>query len=471
MNDLEEESILKGKRIITLTLGCKVNQYETDGMRELLEDNGCVFVENDQQADICLVNTCSVTNMAERKSRQMLHRVKRQNPRAVVAAAGCYVQAAPREVLEDLSVDLIIGNHEKQNIVNILKEYLENQINKEKQKYQTQNADDEITKKEAVETDALGNRKECSSWIDLKLTRMSEHTRAYIKIQDGCNQFCSYCIIPYVRGRICSREPEDVLAEVQRLADTGCKEVVLTGIHLSSYGRDWGTEMDGSALLELIRRISQIEHIARIRLGSLEPRIITTDFVSALKQYPKVCPHFHLSLQSGCNETLKRMNRKYTIEEYRESCRILREAYDRPALTTDIIVGFPGETQEEFDTTCRNLEELNLYEMHVFKYSRRKGTVADRMPDQVSEAEKNRRSDRLLAMTAKQKQAYEDSFRGERVQVLVEEQCEKKDETGWRNEKVEKDGKDWYSGHTERYIRVEVQSEQNLVNCMTETVL
>ncbi len=317
----------------------------------------------------------------------------------------------------------------------------------------------------------LENRKECSSWIDLKLTRMSEHTRAYIKIQDGCNQFCSYCIIPYVRGRICSREPEDVLAEIQRLAEAGCKEVVLTGIHLSSYGRDWGTEMDGSALLELIRRISQIEHIARIRLGSLEPRIITTDFVSALKQYPKVCPHFHLSLQSGCNETLKRMNRKYTIEEYRESCRILREAYDRPALTTDIIVGFPGETQEEFDTTCRNLEELNLYEMHVFKYSRRKGTMADRMPDQVSEAEKNRRSDRLLAMTAKQKQAYEDSFRGERVQILVEEQYEKKDETGWRNEKVEKDGKDWYSGHTERYIRVEVQSEQNLVNCMTETVL
>lgn len=471
VNELEEESILRGKRITILTLGCKVNQYETDGMRELLEDIGCNFVKNDQEADICLVNTCSVTNMAERKSRQMLHRVKRQNPQAVVVAAGCYVQAAPQEVLEDLSVDLVIGNDDKQNIVKILTKHLKNQSNNKEQKPQMQNGDNIITKSEADETDASEEGKACRSWMDLKLTHMTGHTRAYIKIQDGCNQFCSYCIIPYVRGRIRSREPEDILTEVHCLARTGCKEVVLTGIHLSSYGRDWQKEADGSALLELIGRISQIKGIVRIRLGSLEPRIITEDFVSALKQYKKVCPHFHLSLQSGCNETLKRMNRKYSIEEYRESCRILRQAYDRPALTTDIIVGFPGETREEFETTCRNLEALHLYEMHVFKYSRRKGTVADRMPDQVSEEEKNRRSDRLLAMTARQKREYEESFRGERVQVLIEERLDKRSETGQRNEKVEKDGKDWYSGHTERYIRVEVQSEQNLENCVTETIL
>lgn len=504
MNEVEQESILCGKRIATLTLGCKVNQYETDGIQELLEKNGCVFVKLNEPADICLVNTCSVTNMAERKSRQMLHRMKKQNPQAVIVAMGCYVQAAPKELENDISVDLIIGNNDKARIVEILNKYLENQINNRKQEYEIS----ERISKEEIES--------CDPWIQLELSRMTEHTRAYVKIQDGCNQFCSYCIIPYVRGRIRSRKPADTLAEVRRLADAGCKEVVLTGIHLSSYGKDWelpenkknNSQLDSKNvnLIRLIEEISQIEGILRIRLGSLEPRVITEEFIAALKQYPKVCPHFHLSLQSGCDATLKRMNRKYTMEEYKESCRILRRAYDRPALTTDIIVGFPGETQEEFDTTCRNLEELNLYEMHVFKYSRRKGTVADRMPDQIPEEEKNRRSERLLAMTAKQKAAYEDSFRGETVQVLLEERLEKAESSRRQtessekqtqndrkrtavlqgriadnrehkqagvgeNKKVEKVGKAWYSGHTERYIRVEVQTEENLINCMVDAVV
>ena len=286
---------------------------------------------------------------------------------------------------------------------------------------------------------------ETKEYEELFLTHMQEHTRAYIKIQDGCNQFCSYCIIPYVRGRIRSRKPEDILKEVRRLAEEGCKEVVLTGIHLSSYGKDWNRDsadtsmgdsekanrtLDGIALLEVIQQINDIEGILRIRLGSLEPRIITEEFVSKLKEIPKLCPHFHLSLQSGCNETLKRMNRKYTIEEYQESCSLLRRTFDRPAITTDVIVGFPGETEAEFETTCRNLVELGLYEIHVFKYSRRRGTVADQMPDQVPEQEKTKRSEVLLTMTARQKQTFEGSFRGEQVQVLVEEKVEKNGKTG-----------------------------------------
>lgn len=428
------EQILNKKRIATLTLGCKVNQYETDSMRELLEIEGCKFVDFTQEADIYLVNTCSVTNMAERKSRQMLHRAKKQNPNAIVVAAGCYVQAAGQELLDDLSVDLVIGNNCKKNIVGILEAFLENRNRKS-------------------EMITIGDAKE---YERLRITHMQEHTRSYIKIQDGCNQFCSYCIIPYVRGRIRSREPEEILEEVRQLAANGCKEVILTGIHLSSYGKDWNE--DSFALINVINQICQVEGIVRIRLGSLEPRIITTEFVDALKSNSKVCPHFHLSLQSGCNETLARMNRKYTIEEYMESCKLLRQAYDRPAITTDVIVGFPGETEEEFEITCANLEQLQLYEMHIFKYSVRRGTVAEKLPNQVPEQEKARRSEILLAMTARQKQAYEDSFHGEPVQVLIEE-------------RVEKEGKDWYVGHTERYMKVEVQSENDIRNQMVEKVL
>ncbi|MCM1495008.1 MAG: tRNA (N(6)-L-threonylcarbamoyladenosine(37)-C(2))-methylthiotransferase MtaB [Bacteroides sp.] len=486
MEESTKESILKDKKIAVLTLGCKVNQYETDGMREELERVGCKFVNLAEEADIYLVNTCSVTNMAERKSRQMLHRAKKQNPKAVVAAIGCYVQAAPEEVREDSAVDILIGNNCKKNIAGILEKHLENQINQssarelntkiprnektEKKEHMFQK-NDRMVRKECVHENVIGNEycqnenhenqtnELAQNWIpigetkeyeELFLTHMQEHTRAYIKIQDGCDQFCAYCIIPYVRGRIRSRRQEDILEEVRRLAEEGCKEVVLTGIHLSSYGKDWN---NGTALLEIIRQLNDVKGILRIRLGSLEPRIITEEFVRGLKEIPKLCPHFHLSLQSACNETLRRMNRKYTIEEYQESCSLLRRTFDRPAITTDVIVGFPGETEAEFETTCRNLEALGLYEIHVFKYSRRRGTVAERLPEQVSEQEKTRRSEILLAMTARQKQAFEDCFRGEQVQVLIEE-------------KVEKNGKDWYVGHTERYRRVEVQAEQDVRNQM-----
>lgn len=437
---------LNGITVATLTLGCKVNQYETSGMRELLEQAGARLVEFHQSADVYLVNTCSVTNMAERKSRQMLHRAKKQNPEATVVAVGCYVQTTPQELLDDLSVDLVVGNNQKQNIVEILKRHL-----------QFSKIENRTSVEEKAEDIYWLDMNQNQPYENLEISELTEHTRAYIKIQDGCNQFCTYCIIPYVRGRIRSRAPEAVVEEVKRLAKEGCKEVVLTGIHISSYGNDWREDktdwhrLDGMELIQLLRMVAAVDGIVRIRLGSLEPRIITETFVNELVKIPKVCPHFHLSLQSACNETLRRMNRKYTIEEYMEGCRRLRAAYDRPALTTDVIVGFPGETDEEFQTTCRNLEQLNLYEMHIFKYSKRRGTVAETMPNQVSEEEKNRRSDCLLLMTQRQKQAYEDSFRGQLLQVLVEETADDK-------------GKGWYVGHTERYMKVEVYSEKDVRN-------
>lgn len=443
MSERQQESRLKEKRIATLTLGCKVNQYETDGMRELLEQAGGVLVDIQETADIYIVNTCSVTNMAERKSRQMLHRLKKQNPEGIVAAVGCYVQSVPDEVLKDLAVDLVIGNNCKKNIVSILEAYLKQRQAEEAQERRNNKQSNALWLPMDTVTD----------YEDLEITHPSEHTRAYIKIQDGCNQFCSYCIIPYVRGRIRSRQPEDIFKEVQNLAAQGCKEIVLTGIHLSSYGKDFQME-EGIALLDVIRSLQEVEGICRIRLGSLEPRIITEDFVGELRKYKKVCPHFHLSLQSACNATLKRMNRKYTIEQYMESCKLLRSVYDRPALTTDVIVGFPGETEEEFSTTVRNLKVLNLYEIHVFKYSRRRGTKAETMPDPVSEAEKTKRSDCLLALTAEQKAAYEWQFQGKAVQVLVEEKL----------------GDGLYTGHTERYIRVKLRSEQDVRNQMIETI-
>lgn len=449
---------LAGVRIGTLTLGCKVNQYETDSMRELLEQAGAELTEFEDEADVYLVNTCSVTNMAERKSRQMLHRARKKNADALVVAVGCYVQTTPKEVLDDLSVDIVVGNNRKKEIAAIL--------------------EDAIAKR--------NQSREVCHWFDinqgaeyepLTISHMTEHTRAYIKIQDGCNQFCSYCIIPYVRGRIRSREPEEILEEIRRLAAQGCKEVVLTGIHLSSYGKDWEKEtasdgkLNGEPLLKLIQKINEIEGICRIRLGSLEPRIMTETFVTELAGVEKLCPHFHLSLQSACNETLKRMNRKYTIEEYMEGCERLRKVFDRPALTTDVIVGFPGETEEEFETTYENLKKLNLYEMHIFKYSRRRGTRAEQMPDQVPEQIKAIRSDKLLELTAGQKKAYEESFRGEPLQVLIEEclDTEKKRLAEGCREEVEA-GKQWYVGHTERYQRVTLQSEQDVRNQVVEVV-
>lgn len=420
------------KTVATLTLGCKVNQYEMDAMRESLLKNGYQVVEFDEVADIYLVNTCSVTNMAERKSRQMLHRAKKMNPNAIIVAAGCYVQAAKDEVLADLSVDLIVGNNCKQDIAIILDRFFASN----------------------QKTENLIDINQTKEYENLQLSQPTEHTRAYIKIQDGCNQFCSYCIIPYARGRIRSRRPEDVLEEVKRLAAINCKEIVLTGIHLSSYGID----IQGTSLIDIVEKISTVEGIERIRLGSLEPRIITEDFVMRLKAIDKFCPHFHLSLQSACNETLRRMNRKYTIEEYIEKCNMLRQHFDRPALTTDIIVGFPGETEEEFGTTYANLAKLHLYEMHIFKYSKRRGTVAEQMPNQVDETIKTERSNQLLNMTQIHKQEYEKQFSGEIVKVLIEEQ-------------VLQDNIMKYVGHTERYIKVYTIKDYDCRNEIVEVKL
>ena len=412
--------MLKGKTVAPLTLGCKVNQYETDGMIELLKEAGMTAVSFEEKADVYLINTCSVTNMADKKSRQMIHRAKKLNPDAVVIAAGCYVQAAKDKLMEDDRISIIIGNNKKKDIVQILEDYLEIGVT------------DEGMLDIAAEKE----------YEPLTINSTLEHTRAYVKIQDGCNQFCSYCIIPYVRGRIRSRELASI-KEVERLAQTGVKEIVLTGIHISSYGKDKENEV---GLADVIDTISKIESIERIRLGSLEPGIITDTFIDRIVDNKKVCPHFHLSLQSGCNTVLKRMNRKYTCEEYFEKCEMLRKAFDRPALTTDVIVGFPGETDEEFQETVDYLTKLNLYEMHIFKFSPRQGTVAAGMRDQIGPEIKNQRSDVLLALSEKNKHAYEASFRGETLEVLIEE-------------KVRRNGKDGYRGHTERYIDIFVEEE------------
>lgn len=392
-------------------LGCKVNAYETEAMEQLLQAGGYEIVPFGEPAEVCIINTCSVTNVADRKSRQMLHRARAKNPEAVIVAAGCYVQAAADTLKEDQAVDIIIGNNRKKELVKILDEYFES-----------------CGKEDTFITD-ISRTKE---YENLNIDRISDHTRALIKVQDGCNQFCSYCIIPYTRGRVRSRSPQDVLEEGKRLAEKGYKELVLTGIHLSSYGIDSPCaegEQDflssgGGSLLALIRLLHTIPGVERIRLGSLEPRIVTREFAFALAALPKVCPHFHLSLQSGSKDTLKRMNRHYTPKQYLESCGYLREAFDNPAITTDVIAGFPGETEEEFAQTKEFVRLVRFYEMHVFKYSRRKQTRAAAMPDQVEELVKAKRSDELLALEAAMSKAYRKSFVGKAVEVLLEEETE-----------------------------------------------
>ncbi len=408
-----------------LTLGCKVNQYETDAMRELLEAAGYDIVDFKERADVYIINTCSVTNMADRKSRQMIHRARKKNPDAVVVAAGCYVQAAENELKEKGIADVLIGNNKKKDIVRILEEYFQ----------------------KGEKTAEVLDISCTNEYESLTIHKISEHTRAYIKIQDGCNQFCSYCIIPYTRGRIRSKQPEDVIREIRALAREGYKEVVLTGIHLSSYGMDFPEE-NRTDLLAVIENVQEIDGIERIRLGSLEPRIITEEFAQGLKKCSKVCPHFHLSLQSGCDETLKRMNRKYTTEEYKKALAILRDTFEHPALTTDVIVGFAGETEEEFEKTRAYLEEINLYEMHIFKFSVRKGTRAERMPGQVSEDVKTKRSAVLLAMTERHKKDFEQWYIGRKEKVLLEEM-------------VEINGTKYMQGHTERYVKVVVNFDEN----------
>lgn len=409
------------------SLGCKVNSYEAESMEQLLKQAGYTIVPFDENitADIYIINTCSVTNIADRKSRQMLHKSKKINPDAIVVAAGCYVNADTKKAAEDNAVDIVLGNNCKINIVEALENYYKDKNNSE----------------------MVVDFKEKQEYEELKLDEVSTHTRAYIKIQDGCNQFCSYCIIPYTRGRIRSRDIDEIEEEVTKLVSKGFKEVVLTGIHLTSYGVD----NNKGSLLEVIMRLDKIDGLQRIRLGSLEPRVITEEFAKTLSSSKKICPHFHLSLQSGCDTVLKRMNRKYTTQEYYDKCCILRKYFNNPAITTDVIVGFPQETEEEFEATKVFLEKVHFYEMHIFKYSRRKGTVADRMEGQVDEKIKTQRSAILLELENKMSKEYRQQHIGKMEEVLIEEI-------------VSENGKDYFMGFTPDYIRVKIACDTALDN-------
>lgn len=463
--------------VAIVNLGCKVNKYESDSMKDKLSAAGFRIVEAEERADVYIVNTCSVTNMAQKKSRQMLRRAKKLNPDAIIIAAGCYVNAEHNVLKEERFVDIVVSNNCKKDIVTVIREYIDNY-------------------KETDYYIDINQTKEYEEMGSLAATNM-DHRRAYIKIQDGCNQFCSYCIIPYTRGRVRSRKVDNIIAEVTNLAKDGIKEFVLTGIHISSYGIDFeggniqyddvigakDSEVDKcnakkneiTNLGQLIKALARIPEVKRIRLGSLEPRIITEDFLQGLKDNHKFCPHFHLSLQSACNDTLKRMNRKYTIEEFVDKCKMIREFFVQPAITTDVIVGFPGETEAEFQTTLENLKRLNLYEIHVFKYSVRSGTVAEKMPNQIPEQVKNVRSDILLELTANQKKDYESKLSGELDEVLVEEllPLDKHSEDlteayiveeKW-NQNFDVESKmQYYTGHTKRYVKVKIASDRDIVN-------
>ena len=419
------------KTVAFCTLGCKVNQYETDAMRGSFEAEGYEVKEFSQEASVYVINTCTVTNMADRKSRQMMHRAKKKNPDGIIVAVGCYVQAAKEQLEEDTLIDLVIGNNMKSQVVQIVEQYIQdNRHTEDRDAYVA-----DIAHSHEYET--------------MHIETVSEHTRAYIKIQDGCNQFCSYCIIPYARGRVRSRKMEDILQEVRNLTANGYKEIVLTGIHISSYGLDFEHTADeqedygpfkNSALIDLIEVLSGIEGLERIRLGSLEPRIITENFVRRLCKVPQICPHFHLSLQSGCDETLKRMNRHYTTALYLEKCGILRQYFDRPALTTDVIVGFPGETEEEFAQTERFLETVHFSDMHIFKYSKRRGTKAADMPDQIDPQLQSVRSEKLIALGKKMKDDFLEVCKDQEQIVLIEEE-------------TEIDGTKYMTVHSKNYIR------------------
>ena len=405
------------KSVALHNLGCKVNSYELDVIEQDLKEAGYEIKPFDQPADIYIINTCTVTNIADRKSRQMIHRAKKENPGALVVAVGCYVETNEDKVKMDDCIDIAIGNNKKNQVVNILKKYFDENKNSLDQQSGIVVNDRPKTVSMEMDPSIKVGSKEKTEYEEMKLDHVTEHTRAYIKIQDGCNQFCSYCLIPFARGRIRSRQQGDVVSEILGLAALGVKEVVITGIHISSYGLD----REGSELLDLLKKIHAIKGIERIRLGSLEPRIITPGMAAALSKMPKICPHFHLSLQSGCENTLKRMNRHYSADEYYKGVELLREVYDRPAITTDVIVGFPGETASEFEESRAFCEKVNFYEMHVFKYSVRKGTVAEKMPDQLTDRQKSERSDVLLKMTSEQSRKYRESFIGDRVKVLWED--------------------------------------------------
>ena len=405
------------KKVALHNLGCKVNAYEVEAMQQLLEQAGYEIVPFEPGADVYVINTCTVTNIADRKSRQMLHKAKKMNPDAIVVATGCYAQADTEKLKEDIAVDLILGNNQKTQIVEALEEY-------------------EKEHAKQVQVIEINHTKE---YEELSIASTAEHVRAYIKVQDGCNQFCTYCIIPFARGRVRSRKIEEVLREVETLAAKGYKEVVLTGIHLSSYGVDFPKE-ERESLLSLIQAVSRVEGISRIRLGSLEPRIITEEFLEGIVKTGKVCPHFHLSLQSGCNKTLKNMNRRYSAQEYAEKCELIRRFYPAPALTTDVIVGFPQETDEDFEESYEFVKNIHFYETHIFKYSRRHGTKAASMDGQLTEAVKAQRSDRMLELHEIRAREYEEAMIGKEMELLLEEE-------------IEIDGRPWYVGHSREYVR------------------
>lgn len=414
-----------GNKVALHNLGCKVNAYEIEAMQQLLEEAGYEIVPFEPGADIYVINTCTVTNIADRKSRQMLHKAKKMNPEAIVVATGCYVQTGGEKLEKDEAIDLVLGNNQKINIVEALAEYAENKPG------------------HGSHVIKINQTKE---YEELSIDHTAEHVRAYIKVQDGCNQFCTYCIIPYARGRVRSRNIESVLKEVRALAEKGYKEVVLTGIHLSSYGVDFPEEKK-ETLLSLIRAVHEIEGIRRIRLGSLEPGIVTREFAEGIAALPKVCPHFHLSLQSGCDETLERMNRRYRSGEYRERCELLREVYGNPALTTDVIVGFPQESEEEFRKSYDFVDSIRFYETHIFKYSRRQGTKAAAMDGQLTEAEKSFRSEKMIELHHRHAGDYEKSMLGKNLEVLIEEE-------------YTKDGRTWCLGHSREYIKTAVPKSE-----------
>ena len=418
------------KTVAFITLGCKVNQYETNAMTQQFIEKGYEVVDHTKEADIYIVNTCTVTNMSDRKSRQMLRRVKELNKKAIVVACGCYAQVAKEELEKIEEINLVLGNNEKKDIVEHIEKYIKSK-NTEKQTIPE------------VQTEDVMNQKEFVEFGDITFT---EKTRAVIKIQDGCDRFCSYCIIPYARGRVRSRKPEHILSEIQKIAKEGIKEVVITGIHIASYGKDFKQEY---RLIDLLEEMNGIEGIERIRLGSIEPLLITEEFVSRLEKLSKICHQFHLSLQSGCDETLKRMNRRYTTEQFQEITKLLRNAFEDAILTTDIIVGFPGESEEEFEKTYEFLKEIKFYKMHVFKYSPRKGTKAAVMPNQIDGNKKEERSKRLIELSNKNEKAYNQQYIGKEVEVLFEE---------------EKDGV--WQGHTKNYILAHYKTEENMENKM-----
>ena len=414
------------KKAALHSLGCKVNSYETEAMTQLLKKAGYEIVSFQDQADVYIINTCSVTNMADRKSRQMLHKAKKQNPNAVVVATGCYVQTATEKVAQDLSIDLVVGNNRKKDIVEILNEY-----------YEEKEAGEQVKEEYVIDINHT------DEYEDLEISTVTEHTRAHLKIQDGCNNFCSYCIIPYARGRIRSRTMESIKAELERLSASGFKEIVLTGINLSCY------DDNGKKLIDVIEMADNVNGIERIRLGSLDPEVVTEDFVERLGKVKKICPHFHFSLQSGCDKTLKAMNRHYTSDEYYEKCQLIRKYIDNPAFTTDVIVGFPGETEEDYISSREFVKKVKFAELHVFKYSKRDGTVAAKMPNQIDEKIKTLRSEDLIKTGEELTKEFRQAKIGQDTTVLFEE-------------KILLDNKEYWVGHTVDYIKIAVPEKENL---------